>query len=310
MKNRESNGPPDDLEPWPFYYRFRKAEVNLVYKIIPDLPAGSWLDIGCGIGYMTGLLSEKAGSVVGLDLPFSNSATHSPGLDRAFELNDRTGRKNVGFAGCSAEELPISSSSADLVFSAYTLEHIPDKKKALEEIARVLRPGGEFILLVPGAAERLAYLPAYYIELLFEVFRWIRIRLRKRIDSVETARDNSELGSANAPGEKSGILNRFRMRHPNFPFPPPHGEYGTSFGEFKAHLPWRWERLMEDAGLKVESRFASFIIPTQLIDIFSPWLRTRLFEAGSAILPVRIRKSLPAVLAANGIILAGKKYRT
>ncbi len=45
--------------------------------------------------------------------------------------------------------LPEADNSFDLVLCSHVLEHIPDDKKALQEIYRVLKPSGKAILLVP-----------------------------------------------------------------------------------------------------------------------------------------------------------------
>lgn len=46
-------------------------------------------------------------------------------------------------------DLTFSSSSFDLIICNHVLEHIPDDRKALSEISRVLRPGGHALLTVP-----------------------------------------------------------------------------------------------------------------------------------------------------------------
>jgi SAM-dependent methyltransferase len=45
--------------------------------------------------------------------------------------------------------LPFGDQSYDAVFASHVLEHIPDDKKALAEIRRILRPGGFAVLPVP-----------------------------------------------------------------------------------------------------------------------------------------------------------------
>ena len=47
------------------------------------------------------------------------------------------------------DRLPFDDGSVDLVFTYHTLEHVPDLLHALEEIARVLKPGGLLLVGVP-----------------------------------------------------------------------------------------------------------------------------------------------------------------
>ena len=50
--------------------------------------------------------------------------------------------------------LPIANAAFDLVICSHVLEHIPDDQTAINEIARVLKPGARAIIMVPLAPER------------------------------------------------------------------------------------------------------------------------------------------------------------
>lgn len=52
------------------------------------------------------------------------------------------------------QELPFSDGSYDFVFASHVLEHIPDDRKAIQEIRRILKPGGIAILPVPLVGEQ------------------------------------------------------------------------------------------------------------------------------------------------------------
>ena len=56
-----------------------------------------------------------------------------------------------------ALDLPFPDGSFDRIIAAEVLEHIPDDRAAMAEIARVLRPGGRLAIMVPtaGRAARL-----------------------------------------------------------------------------------------------------------------------------------------------------------
>jgi ubiquinone/menaquinone biosynthesis C-methylase UbiE len=56
----------------------------------------------------------------------------------------------VEFAGLDGQELPFESASLDAALSTFTLCTIPDVKRALAEVRRVLRPGARFHFLEHG----------------------------------------------------------------------------------------------------------------------------------------------------------------
>ena len=52
------------------------------------------------------------------------------------------------------QKLPFKDQTYDFVFASHVLEHIPDDKKAVSEICRILKPDGIAILPVPLVAEK------------------------------------------------------------------------------------------------------------------------------------------------------------
>jgi SAM-dependent methyltransferase len=95
----------------------------------------------------------------GLNLPFySSSVRELQGVDPSRELL-RTARKKIGstpfpveLIPCSAEELPVEDQVVDTVVITWTLCSIPNPDKALAEVSRVLKPGGELIFVEHGLA--------------------------------------------------------------------------------------------------------------------------------------------------------------
>jgi ubiquinone/menaquinone biosynthesis C-methylase UbiE len=108
------------------------------------------------------MLAKISKSVVATDLPNESIADHAPGMDAAARLHKRLEIDNVKLIPCSAEQLPFEDSSMDMVFSSHVLEHIPNQKKALEEIYRVLKPGGLHVCIVPVRFEKLYAFISFY----------------------------------------------------------------------------------------------------------------------------------------------------
>jgi SAM-dependent methyltransferase len=106
------------------------------------VPAGARvLDVGCGSGWATRLMAEKAheGTVVGIDI-----------ADEMVKLARETSASfpNVEFRVASAESLPFSDGEFSHAFSMESLYYYGDMLAALQEIKRVLKPGGLFVTVV------------------------------------------------------------------------------------------------------------------------------------------------------------------
>ena len=92
------------------------------------------VDLACGTGDISFLLAEKypRGRIVGLDIA-------KPMLDIA---RDRNTFRNVLFVNQDMSHLEFASQSADIVTGGYALRNAPDLKVTLDEIHRILKPGG------------------------------------------------------------------------------------------------------------------------------------------------------------------------
>lgn len=97
------------------------------------------LDIACGEGYGSFLLSEMSATVTGIDI---NSKT----IENA-KLKYR--KNNLTYLVGNAENIPAQHAEFDVVVSFETLEHIYKHDKMLSELKRVLKPGGLLIISTP-----------------------------------------------------------------------------------------------------------------------------------------------------------------
>jgi demethylmenaquinone methyltransferase/2-methoxy-6-polyprenyl-1,4-benzoquinol methylase len=100
------------------------------------------LDLACGTGDITFALGERlpAGQAVGLDI------THGM---LVIAQQKRSHRKvaNVAFHRADIMSMPFEPESFDCVTCGYALRNVPDVASALEEIKRILKPGGRFLSL-------------------------------------------------------------------------------------------------------------------------------------------------------------------
>ena len=100
------------------------------------------LDVGCGGGrYSIAMGRLGAGQVVGCDISDDGLA----------DARVRTGGlPDVSFEKASALDLPFADGSFDFVFSSGVLHHTTDPDRGLDELTRVLRPGGYLYLMLYG----------------------------------------------------------------------------------------------------------------------------------------------------------------
>jgi len=97
---------------------------------------GTLVDIGCGTKPYMKYFADRVEHYVGLDYPHSqesaDSATSTPPDIYA-----------------NALQIPIKSASVDIALLAQVLEHIPDPRRTLDEIARILKTNATLIITVP-----------------------------------------------------------------------------------------------------------------------------------------------------------------
>lgn len=100
---------------------------------------GRILDVACGPGIIAAALAAEAREVIAFDL--------TPEMLRKAEQRcAKTGRKNVMFKEGNATELPFANSAFDGVATRLSMHHFQDPRRVLDEVFRVLRPGGTFVL--------------------------------------------------------------------------------------------------------------------------------------------------------------------
>ncbi len=231
-------------EPWPGYFDLRSKETELFLHFFRGLKDALVLDVGCGTGFVSAILSKKAKRVIAMDIPYSDSATHSPGIWGARDLAKKAGCGNVDLVGASADRIPFKDKHFDIVFSQYTLEHVAveQRKHFLKEANRVLKDGGKLALMLPTFTERFFGYIYYYFDLGWRA-------LRKLLSKKKKSSDKS-----------SGAAAPFRAKR-NYLLPPIHGNYRSRTEELSSQFPGSWKRLIEQNGFSVEKTFTVRFMP-------------------------------------------------
>jgi ubiquinone/menaquinone biosynthesis C-methylase UbiE len=103
-------------------------------------PDGEALDVGCGAGHLSFALAPLLGRVAALD--------PAPAmLDTVRAAAAAQGLGGISTHRGSAEALPFEDASFDLVATRYSAHHWVRLDKALREMRRVLRPGGNLLVI-------------------------------------------------------------------------------------------------------------------------------------------------------------------
>lgn len=128
---------------------FKQAKFDFVDEMVKfggmpsqvDSPV-SILDVGCGIGGTSRYLAKKYG-----DSAKITGITLSPvQVARATELASAAKLSNASFKVMDALKMDFPDNSFDYVWACESGEHMPDKKKYIEEMTRVLKPGGRIVV--------------------------------------------------------------------------------------------------------------------------------------------------------------------
>jgi SAM-dependent methyltransferase len=109
--------------------------LDVMTQLVPADPEARWVEVACGPGLIARAMAPRVGSVVGLDLtPVM--------IDRARADADAAGVENVSFEVGDATALDLADDSFDGAITRFSLHHIPAPVRVLEEMRRVVKPGG------------------------------------------------------------------------------------------------------------------------------------------------------------------------
>jgi 2-polyprenyl-3-methyl-5-hydroxy-6-metoxy-1,4-benzoquinol methylase len=139
-------------------YFFKEAfRYDRLMQLLPS-DAKAVLDLGCGDGYLSVMLAERGHRVTALDLS----------QNRLDKFADKARRLGIRQLRASATDTGLEDASFDAVVSSEVLEHLPEPKAMLDEIHRLLAPGGLMALCVPNE-ERIRHITCPHCRERFSV---------------------------------------------------------------------------------------------------------------------------------------------
>lgn len=136
----------------------------------PQLKQGAHILIaGCGAGH------EALHIYKSLNIPVTGVDVELP-LDPGIEPHD-----DFKLQIASVTELPFEDATFDAVFYHHVIEHVSDPTKSIEELSRVLKPGGLLYVGTPNRHRMVAYVGAYKTKITDKIWwnlkdYWARIR--------------------------------------------------------------------------------------------------------------------------------------
>ena len=110
-----------------------------------DLDGRDVLEIGCGRGGFSCFVAGMGKLKSQLAVDYSDAA-----VAKGREHAEAAGLKSITWEQGDIQNIARPTASFDTVISCETVEHVPEPKRAIAELARVLRPGGRLFLTTPN----------------------------------------------------------------------------------------------------------------------------------------------------------------
>ena len=133
------------------------------------------LDLATGTGDIAFELAAYGADVIGLDITERMIELARAKIARAFQASDRYNVGSAHFLVADMLALPFPSAAFDVVTTGYGLRNVPQLTPAIDEIKRVLKPGGQLLSLdfnrPSNAIVRRAYLA--YLTTVGSLLGWV-----------------------------------------------------------------------------------------------------------------------------------------
>jgi len=143
LEGLPQNGPTDPIEYYrrPLVGRLYRERINIGLRMLGDRRFTRALEIGYGAGAVLLAVVPGVDEMHGIDLDADPAPVEALLRQRGAEAKLRRG---------SVYDLPYENEAFDLVVCFSVFEHLREYDKALGEVARVLKPQGQFLLGMPA----------------------------------------------------------------------------------------------------------------------------------------------------------------
>jgi SAM-dependent methyltransferase len=167
------------------------------FAILPQVASLTGLDIGCGEGSNTRKLAQLGARMTGIDIA-STFIRHA----QAAEVAEPRG---IHYQVADGQDLPFANAEFDFAAAFMSLMDVPDPACAVQQAARVLRPGGffQFSILHP------CFCPPYRRVLRDAEGRTTAIEVGRYFDSTDGEIETWQFSSA--PAEERARVEPFRV---------------------------------------------------------------------------------------------------
>ncbi|MEK7072834.1 MAG: class I SAM-dependent methyltransferase [Patescibacteria group bacterium] len=200
------------MYPLPPEFAFLKGKI-LSSRVYPEFFAlhseERVLNVGFGDGPQAVVYAGTFGSMIGVDV-------NPERLDRARRMLASVGISNVNLVTANVEQLPVLDGAFDVVMAVDIIEHVEHPDLFVQELWRVLLPGGRLLITFPAMHDR-------FVDTVSAVSRRVRRRpLRAHAEAWHPDDHQRELlvGEWRSIVEKPGF--RFMRSRATTMFPPLH----------------------------------------------------------------------------------------
>lgn len=114
----------------------QQRRLEMIARAAGERINGMILENGCGVGMYVEHLTPFGGTVIGLEYDFERA--------REAKVN------SPHILNAAGENLPLPSSTFDLILSHEVIEHVQDDRASIREMIRALKPNGRLILFCPN----------------------------------------------------------------------------------------------------------------------------------------------------------------
>ncbi len=199
----------------------RHKEIETIFRIVPKRFFDNVLELGAGDGVQSRLISKYSTKLLSTDL----------NQERLIQQYD----PRIDYDICDAENLKYASDHFDLIYSSNLLEHLPNPKKAILEMKRVMKDSGLMIHVVPNRFWKILHLGLFYPHKMLTLIEFALFGDKNSSKSM-----NNNLKSNRS---SSSLLGR-RL------WPKTHGEYSGHIEEFISMGKPFWLQQFEDCDLQ------------------------------------------------------------